>query len=71
MVNDTILEMEKRTQIQIDCSPELRQKIRVLALQEGVTLRSAVLLALAEKYPELKPDVKAELKKMRVEFKKL
>lgn len=63
MRNDIITEMEKRTQIQIDCSPELRQKIRVLALQEGVTLRKAVLLALAEKYPEIKADVLAELKR--------
>lgn len=61
MVNDTILEMEKRTQIQIDCSPELRQRIRVLALQEGITLRAAVLLALADKYPELKNDIKKEI----------
>lgn len=64
MVNDIVIEMEKRTQIQIDCSPELRQQIRVLALQEGITLRAAVLKALAEKYPELKDAVKAELKNL-------
>lgn len=63
MKNDIIIPMEKRTQIQIDCSPELRQKIRVLALQEGVTLRKAVLLALADKYPEIKQDVLDELKR--------
>lgn len=64
MKSDIVLEMEKRTQIQIDCSPELRQKIRVLALQEGTTLRSAVLTALATKYPELKSEVEKELKRI-------
>lgn len=63
MENDIITDMEKRTQIQIDCSPELRQKIRILALQQNVTLRGAVLLALADKYPEIKADVLAELKR--------
>jgi hypothetical protein len=53
--------MKKRTQIQIDCSPELRQKIRILALQDGKTLRSAVLIALEEKYPELKSVITKEL----------
>ena len=65
MKRDILLTMEKRTQIQVDCTPELRQKIRVLALQDGITLRSAVLLALAEKYPQIKLDVQAELKRAR------
>ena len=65
MKSDILIPMDKRTQIQIDCSPDLRQKIRVLALQEGITLRTAVLKALADRYPSIKLDVTAELKRQK------
>ena len=53
--------MAVRSQIQIDCGPELRQKLRIIAMSNGMSLREFVLKTIAEKHPELKPDVTREL----------
>ena len=53
--------MAVRPTIQIDCGPELRNKLKVLALQNNVSLRVFILNLIAEKYPEVAGDVKDEL----------
>lgn len=51
----------RKPQIQIDCSPELRQRIRVVALTNGMTMRELMLKSVGEQYPELKKGVQDEL----------
>lgn len=55
-VSDTLSSMT-RTQLQIDISPQLRQDIKVIAVQNGMSIRELVLTAVADKYPELKPKI--------------
>lgn len=57
MPNSDTLPSMTRTQLQIDVSPELRQAIKVIAVQNGMSIRELVLTAVADKYPELKPQV--------------
>ena len=51
-----------RTRIQIDASAELQAALRKISSDEYKTIRVVVLMALADKYPELKPLVDKELK---------
>lgn len=43
----------KRPQIQVDATPEYKQKLKVIAATEGKSLRQLVLDTLREKYPNL------------------
>jgi len=56
------MDTRKRTKIAIDASPEIQEALRKVAANEYRTVRVAVLTALAEKYPDLKPLIDKELK---------
>lgn len=51
----------KRPKIQIDASADLANAIKSLAYAKGLTMRQFVMFSLAEKYPELKDLVRAEI----------
>jgi hypothetical protein len=56
--------MEKfalRSQLQVDASPRLKHQLKQLALEKNQSLKALVLLALADKYPQLEPYVKSDL----------
>jgi hypothetical protein len=50
-----------RTQLQIDVSPELRHELKLLAVQNKMTLRQFVLTTLADANPSIASKVNAEL----------
>jgi hypothetical protein len=50
-----------RTQLQIDVSPELRHELKLLAVQNKMTLRQFVLTTLANANPNIASRVNAEL----------
>lgn len=57
MTTSAILSSMTRTQLQIDVSPQLRQEIKIIAVQNGMSIRELVLTAVADKYPELKDKI--------------
>ncbi len=50
-----------RSLLQVDASPELKKALKLIAIEEDVSLRVLVLQALAYKYPKLRSKIKAEL----------
>lgn len=56
--------MAVKPRLSIECSNETVQKLKIIALTKGyASLREFVLKTMAEKYPELKESVDAELDK--------
>ncbi|HSX14681.1 MAG TPA: hypothetical protein VLE72_02105 [Candidatus Saccharimonadales bacterium] len=51
-----------RSQLQVDASPQIKKQLKQIAARNEQTLKETVLLALKEKYPELGPYVKDELR---------
>jgi predicted transcriptional regulator len=51
-----------RSLLQVQMSPELKKRIKQIALEEDKTVRAVVLEALAQRYPKLDPFVSSELK---------
>jgi predicted transcriptional regulator len=51
-----------RSLLQVQMSPELKKRIKQIALEEDKTVRAVVLEALAQRYPKLGPFVSSELK---------
>lgn len=59
----TLAGMNPRTKIQVDCDPAVRNLIRAAALQQGWSLREAVLYSLAKQFPVIKDQILEELSK--------
>lgn len=54
--------MAVKPRLTLECSSETVNKMKIVALSNGYSsLREFVLKTLADKYPELKPDVEKEL----------
>lgn len=60
IAND-IMPVMARTQLQIDITPRLRNKLKVLAYTNEMTLRELVFRSLARVYPHLAQELEEEL----------
>lgn len=52
-----------RSQLQVDAGLNLKREIKRIAAEEGTSMREVVLMALADKYAQLKPYIRDELNK--------
>jgi hypothetical protein len=56
--------LSPRSQLQVDASPSLKQALKKIAAEEGISIKQLVLTALEDKYPQISPQVSKSLGRM-------